>query len=146
MCKSENKLASRILFLSGNTEPDYLRCLILHGFKKLLGINCHDYPMISHLYKSYPNPFDLYGKGITYSCLLDDNLHDHNQDSDILHLIQKKYYDLIIYGSFHRGMPLYDNIIMKYPNEKIILLCGEDIHSCAYEYFKGHFIFVRELF
>ena len=38
----------KILFLSGQTEPDYLRFLTLHGFKKLLGSKCHDYPKVAH--------------------------------------------------------------------------------------------------
>jgi len=33
---------SKILYLSSDTNPDYLRCLTLHGFKTLFGDNCHD--------------------------------------------------------------------------------------------------------
>jgi hypothetical protein len=35
---------NNILYLSGNTDPDYLRCMTLIGFKQLLGSQCHDYP------------------------------------------------------------------------------------------------------
>jgi hypothetical protein len=38
-----------ILFLSGQTSPDYLRCLTLHCLKKNYGQNCHDYSVIQHI-------------------------------------------------------------------------------------------------
>jgi len=136
----------KILFLSGCTMPDYLRCLTLHGFKELFGVNCHDYPKIPHIYKSDSIDFSkLYGKGITYTNLLDPSLH--NLNIDIKENIENKYYDIIIYGSFHRGMPYYDLISSLYHPNKIILLCGEDIHHCNYNTFidRGHNVFVREL-
>ena len=56
----------KILYLSGDLYPDYLRCTLLHGFKKLLGDNCHDYPKIPHIYKSNQIDYNsLYGKGIS---------------------------------------------------------------------------------
>ena len=36
--------------------------------------------------------------------------------------IKNKKYEIVIYGSYHRGMPYYDLV------NEIILLCGEDIH------------------
>lgn len=73
---------SKILFLSGNLDPDYLRCVTLHGFKILFKKNCHDYPKVTHLYKSCNTSNDkLYGKCMSYSKLLDDNLHDDNFDN-----------------------------------------------------------------
>jgi hypothetical protein len=70
-----NKKCNNILYLSGDTNPDYLRCLTLHGFKTLFGIACHDYPKIEHIYKSDNiNYKELYGKGITYTNLLSSTL------------------------------------------------------------------------
>ncbi len=146
--KTNHSEAKKILFLSGCIEPDYMRCLTLHGFKELIGSNCHDYPKITHLYK-FNNSINnnLYGKGFTYSYLLDNNIHDIDMDKNIEELIKNKYYDIIIYGSYHRGMPYYDLVNNIYEAEKIILLCGEDIHICNYYKYlnKGHHIFVREL-
>lgn len=138
---------SKILYLSGNTDPDYLRCVTLHGFKKLMGTNCHDYPKIKHIYKSDMNYNSLYGKGISYTNLLDSSLHDDNLDTSIEQDIRTNKYDIIIYGSYHRGMPFYDLIKNHYTNDRIILLCGEDCHCCDYYNFieKGHRVFVREL-
>jgi hypothetical protein len=59
--------------------------------------------------------------------------------------ITNKYYDLIIYGSFHRGMPYYPLVSQIYKPEEIILLCGEDSHSCNYSSYEDHHIFIREL-
>lgn len=137
----------KILYLSGNTEPDYLRCLTLHGFKQLDGIVCHDYPKVPHIYKTDSiNYKNLYGKGFTYSNLLDPILHDDNLDNTIIEDIRNKYYDIIIYGSYHRGMPYYSLILEIYKPDEIILLCGEDIHCCDYANYlnRGHFVFVRE--
>jgi hypothetical protein len=137
---------SKILYLSGSTSPDYLRCVTLHGFKKIFGMNCHDFPKISHIYKSH-NGSDLYGNGFTYSRLLDDSTHNDRLDTSIEEDIKKKYYDIVIYGSYHRGMPFYDLVSNVYKPNEIILLCGEDIHAACYhnalQY--GHSIFVREL-
>ena len=145
--KSKKNNTSKILYLSGNTEPDYLRCLTLHGLKMIYGINCHDFPKISHIYKN--NKIDakkLYGKGITYTNLLDQELNNNIEEPTVIENINNKYYDLIIYGSYHRGVPYYDLISNIYKPDKIILLCGEDIHRCDYKKWvnKGHYVFVRE--
>ncbi len=138
---------SNILYLSGNLYPDYLRCVTLHGFKVLLGKNCHDYPKVPHLYKSNIDITRLYGKGITYSKLLENDLHEDRLNNTLIEDIKNKKYDIIIYGSYHRGMPYYNLISKIYEPNKIILLCGEDIHNCNYHYFvnKGHPVFVREI-
>lgn len=148
--KTNFENAKNILYISGDINPDYLRCLILHGFKKLFKEHCHDYPKIHHIYEN-SNMFlrGLYGKGFTYSNLIPQNFHDHNQDSNITIsiAIERKLYDIIIYGSYHRGMPMYELISEIYKPNQIILLCGEDEHLCNYDYFlkKGHHVFVREL-
>jgi len=146
--KTNFENVSKILYLSGDTQPDYLRCLTLHGFKILFGENCHDYPKIPHIYTSDSiNYTNLYGKGITYTNLLEPILHNDNLDDTIIENIKNKYYDIVIYGSYHRGMPYYDLICEVYNANEIILLCGEDEHVCDNHSFlvKGHSVFVREL-
>jgi hypothetical protein len=126
----------------------HLLYVTLHGFKILFGTLCHDYFKIPHIYKSDDiNYKELYGKGMTYSSLLDTNLHDDNLDSTIYEDIKNKYYDIVIYGSYHKGLPYYDLVCNLYKPTEIILLCGEDIHCCNYNDFleKGHHVFVREL-
>jgi hypothetical protein len=147
-----NKLdVKSILFLSGNTSPDYLRCVTLHGFKELFGECCHDFPKVPHIYKADPNHYDqLYGKGITYTNLVDQSLHNNVLDYSVEDDIKNKKYDIIIYGSYTRGMPFYDVVTKVYNSENIILLCGEDspnpsrINTHIVEKL-GHNLFVREL-
>jgi hypothetical protein len=140
------KEVKRILFLSGCTRPDYLRCLTMHGLKQLIGSNCHDYPKLPHMYTDFIGG-SLYGKGFTYSKLLDPSLRNDSLDSNVIEDIKNNSYDIVIYGSYHRGMPLYDIVCKYYPIHKIILLCGEDLHCCDSSFFikKGHRVFVREL-
>jgi hypothetical protein len=144
--RSGFKHAKKILFLSGCIRPDYLRCLTLHGLKLLLGTDCHDYPKLPHMYKDYQGG-SLYGKGFTYSKLMDPSLRNDTYDINIIEDIINTRYDIVIYGSYHRGMPFYDIVCKYYPTNKIILLCGEDIHCCDSSLFvnKGHPVFVREL-
>ena len=138
-----NMKPKKILFLSGDLNPDYLRCLTLEGFKLLMGELCHDYPKIKHIYKN--NIPNLYGKGFTYSNLLDNSLHNDEYDKTIIDDINNKNYDLIIYGSYHRGMPYYELVSKTYNNNEIVLLCGEDIHKCDNKWIqKGHYLFMRE--
>jgi len=145
--KSNHSSVKRILFLSGRTDPDYLRCITLHGFKILYGSECHDYPKIPHIYKLKSIDYSkLYGKGITYTNNLNPELHNDEFDKTVETDIKDKKYDIIIYGSYHRGRPFYDLVTSIYKPDEIIMLCGEDIHDCDYKYWleKGHQLFVRE--
>jgi hypothetical protein len=138
----------RILMLNGKTNPDYLRCSLLHGLKELLGTNCHDSPKVPHIYKSNTIDYQkLYGNGYSYSNLLDPSLHDESLETTLIDDIKAMKYDIIVYGSYHRGMPHYDLVQEIYPGDKIILLCGEDTHSCRYDKYleKGHRLFIREM-
>ena len=146
--KTNYENVSKILYLSGDTDPDYLRCVTLHGFKTIFGNKCHDHPIVPHIYKSDSIDYTkLYGKGFTYTNLLEQDLRDDNLDNTIHEDIKNKYYDIVIYGSFHRGIPYYDLVCEIYQPHEIILLCGEDMHCCSYDDFlkKGHTVFVREL-
>jgi len=145
---------NKILYLSSQTTPDYLRSLTLHGFKTIFGVNCYDYPKINYIYKSNDiNYNELYGKGITYTNLLDQSYHESLDYETVITNINNKFYDIIIYGSYYRGMPFYDLVNKIYPSNEIILLCGEDIIDnnynihCDYKQYveKGHTVFIREL-
>ena len=122
----------RILYLSSHNKPDYLKDLTLHGFKMIYGKNCHDYPKIQYMYKSSPTELkNLYGKGMTYSKLLNDELHDSEEDAEVENNIFLHKYDLIVYGSIHRGIPLYENVMRTYAAHQVIFLCGEDEHKSS---------------
>jgi hypothetical protein len=138
----------KILFLNGYDYPDYLRDLTVHGLKEILGSDCHDHPSISFIYKSYDKDISkLYGKGMTYTKLLDDNMRNPALDDTIRKDIAQNNYDFVIYGNMHRGMPFYPIISELFSPEKIIMFCGNDIHDCNHEDYTsvGHHVFVREL-
>lgn len=120
----------KILFLSGHMMPDYQRCLTLIGLRQSLGERLIDVPKIDHLYKSFANPEFLYGKGFTYSRILDDiSINRERIEERILN----HEFDLIIYGSVHRGLPFYPLVLSRYAPNEIIYICGEDTHSCTYK-------------
>jgi len=146
LTRSGHNNAKKILFLSGCIYPDYLRCLTLHGLKNCIGSNCHDYPRLPHMYTNFEGG-RLYGKGFSYSKLLDPTMRNDSFDVTILEDIKTNQYDIVIYGSYHRGMPFYDLVCQAYPPDKILLLCGEDLHCCNHLDFtnKGHRVFVREM-
>ena len=138
---------TRVLFLSEKTDPDYLRCLTLQGFKKLFGTKCHDFPKIEHIYDDYSEDVKkIYGKGINYTKLIKNELYDKSLDKDISKNIKNRYYDVVIYGSVHRGIPLHSFVQQYYKQNEIIYMCGEDEHDCQLKNNKSlSTFFIREL-
>ena len=144
-----------VLFLSGQTTLDYLRCLTLHGMKELLMKKCHDYPKISHLYKSdTQSSDDLYGRGFSCTKLLEDERYrDDSLDDTILQDISSHKYTFVMYGSFHRGLPFHEEVKQVYDSKEIVYLCGEDrqdnckMHHCELmkDCYIESFCFIREL-
>jgi len=148
---SGNQGARSILYISENIFPDYLREVMLHGFKELLGSRCHDSPRIPFLYTDYPESevSKLYGKGMSYTRLLDPKEHDSSKDSTLIQDIENHVYDCIIYGSVHRGIPYWNKVNKSYKPKEIIFLCGEDENNCnckrTIENSEGYTLFKREL-
>lgn len=136
---------SRVLFLNGDTAPDYLRCLLLIGFKQTFGSACTEWPIVPHIYKDYGPTDKLYGRGYTYTNIVDPSVKPKSD----LNLNEKA--DLVVYGSLHRGLP-YEKVIRNiYRDHQIVFFCGEDAHPhgpCpGHMYarkFKNH-VFIREL-
>lgn len=142
---------AKVLFLSESTGwgINYLRCLTLHGFKTLLGSDCHDFPRVNHLYKDYDgNTLDLWGRGFGCSKLLNVESRDASRDSTIEEDIRNRYYDLIVYGNIHLSTPFRQLVDQYYPPSSIALLCGVDIHDdCPlFQYAsQGYRCFMREI-
>lgn len=122
-----NPQAKRVLFLSGSLTADYLRCLTLSGFKKLLGAECHDYPKVPHLYDDYDGDFVTHwGGGMTYQKTINKENRNDDYDKSVVRDIIDHKYDVVVYGSYHRGTPLIDIVSSFYKDEEIVFLCGED--------------------
>jgi hypothetical protein len=137
-------LSKKILFLSPDIHPDYMKSTILPGYIHLLGRdNAIDYPKLDHIYKSYNknNLNQLYGKGITYTRIIDNDIVDRD---NITEKIINNEYSCIIYPSIHRGLPLY-NLVSKYYHGRIIYICGEDEHNmCCKNSCSNGYLFLRE--
>ena len=140
----------RVLFLSSDIYPDYLRCLTLSGMKEILGSNCVDSVHVPHIYDDYGPTDKLYGKGFSFTKSV-----PASSKSPLVHIdeIRNHAFDLVVYGSMHRGMPYYDEVMKYYKPNEVILLCGEDLdvgrdtNSCSGHEFarNGHPVFIREL-
>ena len=146
--KTGHQEIKNLLFISDG-KPDYLRCTTLIGFKTLYGKNCHDYPCIWHLYNDYPQKDvkNLYGKGFSYSKILDKELKCNN-NANIPDLIKKHHYDIVIYGSITRCERYMDLVQKYYKSNEIILLCGEDKPEKSVPFFKkypNNYKFQREI-
>jgi len=129
-----------ILFLTTKVEPDYMPDCILAGLKELYQERVIDVPKIDFLYKSYKGDVKtLYGRGMSYTKLVDDLPIDRE---NIEQRIRNKEFDLIIYGSVHRGLPYHNLIKQMYESERIIYICGEDCHQCEYKNLPS--LFLRE--
>ena len=131
----------KVLFLSKDLDPDYMRCCTLIGLKEALGDEVIDFPKINHIYKSYPTEKvkSLYGKGFSYTRIVEDLPLDRE---DIVERIKNKEFEIIIYGSVHRGLLYHDLVTQTYDQNKIFYICGEDYHSCEYSH--GPNLFLRE--
>jgi len=129
-----------VLFISEDSRPDYMRCLTLAGLKQALGNRVVDIPKIEHIYKTYPkDEKELYGRGFTYTKIIDDLPVDRE---NIEERIRNREFELVIYGSVHRGTPYLDLVKKNYKEEEIAYICGEDSHSCSLK--TWHNFFLRE--
>ena len=133
----------QIAIASGGFISDYLNDLTFFGLKELFGDDVVDSTPIISLYKEYKDqihPMYLWG-GMTSFWLLDKNTADR---SNIKEKIQYKYYYLIIYGAIKRCRDYYDLVSKVYPDNKVILLDGND-DSEVDQLYQKHLYFKREL-
>jgi hypothetical protein len=137
--------AKRVLFLSSDDRPDYLRCSLLSGFKELLGKECSESVVVPHIYDDYGPTDHLYGRGFSYTRSIPASSKPAPVHIDD---IKNHKFDLVIYGSLHRGMPAWETVKSAYLPSEIVLVCGEegDDHVCdGYTYAsQGHPVFIRE--
>lgn len=98
------------------------------------------YLKMNAAYQNYSGDIaKLYGKGFSYTKIIPDlSVNRENIERRIL----DKEFDVIIYGSVHRGMPYHQLVLNTYEPEKIVYICGEDKHFCSFPYL--HNFFLRE--
>jgi hypothetical protein len=135
----------RVLFLSQAPHPDYLRCLTLIGFKQILGANCVDAIHVPHIYEDYESPERLYGRGFSYTQIVPVSSKSPHLDIED---IRSHSFDIVVYGSTHRGLPHWDLVHSVYSPSEIVLLCGEDVEPSNTPHIlgeRGYNVFIREL-
>jgi len=128
---------------SGGFVNDYLNDLVFYGLRELYGDDVVDSTQIISLYKENEgriHPRRLWG-GMTAFWLIGENNIDR---SNIKQKIKDNYYDLIIYGAIQRCKDYYDLVSQYYPNNKVILIDGNDETNLDPLYEK-HLYFKREL-
>lgn len=138
---SSNKYP-KILMLNGAKRINYSRELISIGLRKILGKNFIEYPKNNPLYKKLKSGKNhkvekLYGKGFTYSRILDDINIDR---TNIKQRIIDNEFDIIIYGLFgasegkggdiRLNAPFWDVVKNNYNKHNIVFIYGGDkMHS-----------------
>ena len=153
--ENKNNVTS-VLYLSAFDHIDFQRCLLLHGFKSLFGVKCVDVCRVGHLYQSYDvEKLHKSGAGFGFTGLLPDEYDICCNRENIAERIIAKEFDVIIYGSIHRGLPYIDTVLSCYPSDRIVYIDGEDCtplftgenhdSCCELKGFgkKGH-LFIRE--
>lgn len=141
-----------VLYLSDSVHGDYLRCTVLHGFKKLFKEKCVDMIRVPHIYDSYPPELrkEVYGYGFSYAYRIPAE-YDIKCDrtwKTLENRILQHEFDVVIFGSIHRGMPFASLVLHAYQPNEIAFLCGEDFHDCEYmrsNLVDKYHLFVREL-
>ena len=125
---------------------DFMSDLLLHGLRQLFGSDVIDYPGCWYMYSDeiMNREYDekkIWGKGFTINSTL--NNFNRIDRSDIKTKIQKKYFDLVIYGSIRRSDSFLDDVI-KF-NNKVLFIDGEDDNIIEEKYAKSGLYFKREL-
>ena len=116
----------KILYLAFQQYPDLLRDMTLGGLKSLLGNQVVDLPKIEHIYKSYDKAVSwLHARGFSYAKIVDDIPVDRE---NIEERIKNREFEIIIYGSAHRGLLFHHLIHQYYQPSEIAYLCGQDAH------------------
>ncbi len=121
-----------VLYLSESVHGDYLRCTVLHGFKKLFKEKCVDCIRVPHIYDSYPPEIrnEVHGFGFSYAFRVPSEYDIKCNRMFIGERIAAHEFDVVVFGSLHRGMPLLEWVLRYYKEDEIAFLCGEDFHRC----------------
>jgi hypothetical protein len=153
--------ASKVLFISDWNEwprGDYMCDTLLHGCKRLLGVNCVDFHKRLIDYQSYFSEKDLvdkrrgwWGYGFSHAHLFDDVPHAIDR-SNLEERLANREFDIVIFGMGHRAYPppLFDKVCQCYPPSRVAMVHGNDYPISAKEVLNykncTSYIFSRELY
>lgn len=127
----------RILMLCCDPGVNYTRELLWIGLKRQFGVEAVEWPPMEFLYDSFPaeNLGKIYGNGFSYSRRLPAKLLVNMTESEVVESIQKKQWDIIIYGKVGRSetvvgsipnLPLWKHVFKRYSRDEIAFLYGGD--------------------
>lgn len=126
--------ARRVLLLSAKMRSDYMRDMLVHGMRELLGAGAVDVPAFDFLYE-YPvgippkelKKEELYGQGFSYA----NRLARIDVDREnVAARIAAREFDAIIYGSTAEGgLPFIEEVLAHYDASSIAVVNGEDWHG-----------------
>lgn len=139
-----------VLYISDSVYGDYLRCSLLHGFKKIFKEKCVDMIRVPHIYDNYPPEIrhQIWPSSFTYAFRVPA---EYDIKCDRMHIAEhiiNHDYDLVVFGSIHRGLTFSQLVLDHYKENEIAFICGEDIHDCPFmkdKLSEKYHIFVREL-
>jgi glycosyltransferase involved in cell wall biosynthesis len=115
---------------------DYLAFAILHGMRVHLGVaNVAHFPSDPLLYEVDPHdePFrelkdrQIWGKGYSWGHrLVRERAEVEYQEHEVVRGISEHRWDMVIYVSVHRSMPLWNLVRQHYSRKEVIFIDGED--------------------
>lgn len=113
----------KVLFVTNAGGPDYMSDMVFHGGKKLLEL--YETKKMRYMYDDYANKENLYGRGFTMYCKI--NQSDYLELPDNIEvLLHNKFFEKIIYGSVWRCLDYFDLVLKNYEKKDIIFIDGED--------------------
>jgi hypothetical protein len=115
----------KILFVTNAKGPDYMSDMVFHGGKSVFGKDFYETTKMWYMYDDVINKQNLYGRGFTIYGKIPISLYNPCP-SNIVELIQNKFFDKIIYGSIWRCNLYFDLVSKIYQKEDIIVIDGED--------------------
>ena len=136
-------MSNEVLFISDNSQADYMSDIIFHGMRSILKENLIDANRIDFMYDDYKNIKMIYGKGFTLYGKLDSTLKIDREN--IEEKIKNKYFKNIIYGSVFRKVEFFDIVKDIYKKEEIFFIDGEDWNIPYYKFIDQGIYFKREL-
>lgn len=123
---------------------DYLQNSVYLGLKGIFGTDVECNVPLEYYYKSYKeNGPPLWGKGFSYTNILDDNLECVAEN--ILEKVKDKYYDLIVYLFVSRANDGLEEILNITQGKNVFLINGEDTDYDLYYHDPRVVYFKREL-
>ena len=74
-----------------------------------------------------PGNEDLYGNGFSYAHRMDAGLVVDRTRLEAR--LAAKEFDVVVYGSVHRGMPYLETVLATYAPSAVVFVDGEDFHG-----------------